>query len=65
MRATQVITMSVKKSCPQTCCGLLNVTLIGAEMCLPVAQSGWHVLTDPVPVPTACALDHVHVIDSR
>ena len=34
-------------------------------MCLPVAQSGWQVLTDPVPTPTAWRLDHVHVIDSR
>jgi hypothetical protein len=53
LRATQVITMLVKKSRPHTCCGLLSVTLIGAEMCLPSTQSGWQVLTVPVPVPIA------------
>lgn len=35
LRATQVITISVKKSCPHTCCGLLSATLMGADMCLP------------------------------
>jgi len=65
LRATQVITISVKKSRPHTRCGLLSVTLMGAEMCLPFTQSGWQVLTVPVPVPIACVLDHVQVIDSR
>ena len=65
MRATQVITMLVKKLRPHTCRGSLSVTLIGAEMCLPFTQLGWQVLTVPVPVPTAWVLDHVQVIDSK
>ena len=65
LRATQVITIFVKKSCPHARCGLLSVTLMGAEMCLPFAQSGSQVLTVPVPVPIARVVDHVQVIDSR